>query len=117
MAKPDFDPGYAVDFWDTTNRQDWGLCEHYSAATAAKALSAAYYDKPVRYSYFEGCSNGGRQAMMMAQNYPELFDGIVSGAPSMFYPDLLFWLLWAVYRTMTRTTCAASKTLFPARRA
>ena len=74
--------------------KDWGLRAHYSVATAAKALSAAYYDKPVRYSYFEGCSNGGRQAMMMAQNYPELFDGIVSGAPSMFYPDLLFWLLW-----------------------
>jgi feruloyl esterase len=32
--------------------------------------------------------------MMLAQNYPELFDGIVAGAPSMFYPDLLFWLLW-----------------------
>ena len=74
--------------------KDWGLRAHYSVTTAAKALGAAFYDKPVRYSYFEGCSNGGRQAMMMAQNYPELFDGIVAGAPSMFYPDLLFWLLW-----------------------
>ena len=56
----------------TVNRpekvKDWGLRAHYSVATAAKALSAAYYDKPVRYSYFEGCSNGGRQAVMMAQN-------------------------------------------------
>ena len=74
--------------------KDWGLRAHYSVATAAKALARPFYDKPVRYSYFEGCSNGGRQAMMMAQNYPELFDGIVSGAPSMFYPDLLMWLLW-----------------------
>ena len=74
--------------------KDWGLRAHYSVTTSAKALSAAFYDKPVKYSYFEGCSNGGRQAMMMAQNYPELFDGIVAGAPSMFYPDLLFWLLW-----------------------
>ncbi len=74
--------------------QGLGLRAHYSVATAAKELSAEYYDKPVRYSYFEGCSNGGRRAMMMAQNYPELFGGIVSGAPSMFYPDLLFWLLW-----------------------
>ena len=75
--------------------KDWGLRAHYYVATAAKALSAAYYDQPVAHSYFEGCSNGGRQAMMMAQNYPELFDGIVAGAPSMFYPDLLFWLLWS----------------------
>ena len=74
--------------------KDWGLRAHYSVATAAKALSNAFYAEPVRYSYFEGCSNGGRQALMMAQNYPELFDGIVAGAPSNFYPDLLMWLLW-----------------------
>src|SRR6185369_414986 len=74
--------------------KDWGLRAHYSVATAAKALAAAYFGAPVQHAYFEGCSNGGRQAMMMAQNYPELFDGIVAGAPSMFYPDLLFWLLW-----------------------
>ena len=74
--------------------KDWGLRAHYYVATAAKTLSVAFYDRPVAHSYFEGCSNGGRQAMMMAQNYHELFDGIVVGAPSMFYPDILFWLLW-----------------------
>jgi len=74
--------------------KDWGLRAHYYVATAAKTLSLAFYSKQVEHSYFEGCSNGGRQAMMMAQNYPELFDGIVAGAPSMFYPDLLFWLIW-----------------------
>lgn len=74
--------------------KDWGLRAHFSVATAAKALSQAFYGEPVRHSYFEGCSNGGRQALMMAQNYPELFDGIVAGAPSNFYPDLLMWLLW-----------------------
>jgi feruloyl esterase len=74
--------------------KDWGLRAHYYVATAAKTLSQAFYDKPVAHSYFEGCSNGGRQAMMMAQNYPQLFDGIVAGAPSMFYPDVLFWLNW-----------------------
>jgi len=74
--------------------KDWGLRAHYYVATAAKTLSQAFYDKPVAHSYFEGCSNGGRQAMMMAQNYPQLFDGIVAGAPSQFYPDVLFWLIW-----------------------
>ncbi len=74
--------------------KDWGLRAHYSVATAAKAVSHAFYGKPVAHSYFEGCSNGGRQALMMAQNYPQLFDGIVAGAPSNFYPDLLMWLLW-----------------------
>jgi feruloyl esterase len=74
--------------------KDWGLRAHFSVATAAKALAQALYGSPVRYSYFEGCSNGGRQALMMAQNYPQLFNGIVAGAPSNFYPDLLMWLLW-----------------------
>lgn len=73
---------------------DWGLRAHYSVATAAKTLATVYFGSPVQHSYFEGCSNGGRQAMMMAQNYPELFDGIVAGAPSQWYPDLLMWLLW-----------------------
>ncbi|MBC7434574.1 MAG: tannase/feruloyl esterase family alpha/beta hydrolase [Bdellovibrionales bacterium] len=75
--------------------KDWGLRSHYYVATAAKALANAFYGQPVQYSYFEGCSNGGRQAMMMAQNYPALFDGIVAGAPSLFYPDLLYWLLYS----------------------
>ena len=75
--------------------RDWGLRAHYYVTTAARALAAAYYGQPVRHAYFEGCSNGGRQAMMMAQRYPELFDGIASGAPSLFYPDLLMWLLWS----------------------
>ena len=74
--------------------KDWGLRAHYYVATAAKTLAQAYFDRPVAHSYFEGCSNGGRQAMMMAQNYPQLFDGIVAGAASQFYPDVLFWLVW-----------------------
>lgn len=75
--------------------RDWGLRAHYYVATAAKALAQTYYSKPARYSYFEGCSNGGRQAMMMAQRYPELFDGIAAGAPSQFYPEILTWLAYS----------------------
>src|SRR5262245_54237896 len=75
--------------------KDWGLRAHYYVATAAKTLAHAFYAKPVRYSYFEGCSNGGRQAMMMAQRYPELFDGIAAGAPSQFYPEILMWLIYS----------------------
>jgi feruloyl esterase len=48
---------------------------------AAKRLLSAYYQKPVQHSYFVGCSNGGRQAMMAAQRFPLEFDGIVAGDP------------------------------------
>jgi feruloyl esterase len=74
--------------------KDWGYRAHYFVTTAAKALSHAYYGKPAHHAYFEGCSNGGRQAMMMAQRYPDLFDGIVAGAPSQFYGDTLLSLVW-----------------------
>jgi feruloyl esterase len=95
--------------------KDWGLRAHYSVATAAKALAASFYGTPVKHSYFEGCSNGGRQAMMMAQNYPELFDGIVAGAPSMWYPDLLMWLLWTG-KTLTPTVAFGPPSISPAKR-
>ncbi|MEO8137675.1 MAG: tannase/feruloyl esterase family alpha/beta hydrolase [Betaproteobacteria bacterium] len=74
--------------------KDWGYRAHYFVTTAAKALTSAYYGKPAARAYFEGCSNGGRQAMMMAQRYPDLFDGIVAGAPSQFYGDTLLSLIW-----------------------
>lgn len=74
--------------------KDWGYRAHYFVTTAAKAVTQAYYGKPAAHAYFEGCSNGGRQAMMMAQRYPDLFDGIVAGAPSQFYGDTLLSLVW-----------------------
>jgi feruloyl esterase len=50
-------------------------------AVAGKQITAAYYGSaPVR-SYFQGCSTGGRQALILAQRFPDEFDGIVAGAP------------------------------------
>ena len=50
---------------------------------AAKAIIADYYGKRPRYSYFVGCSTGGREAMIASQRYPTEFDGIVAGDPAM----------------------------------
>src|SRR5215471_7159370 len=96
--------------------KDWGLRAHYYVATAAKTLANTFYGQPVRHSYFEGCSNGGRQALMMAQNYPQLFDGIVAGAPSMWYPDVLMWLLWTG-KTLTPTVAFGPPSISTAKRA
>jgi feruloyl esterase len=49
----------------------------------ARPLVEAYYGSAPHHSYFVGCSTGGREGMIMAQRYPALFDGIVSGAPAM----------------------------------
>jgi len=49
----------------------------------AQRIVSRYYGRSADHSYFTGCSTGGREGMLMAQRYPALFDGIVSGAPAM----------------------------------
>jgi feruloyl esterase len=46
----------------------------------SKRLIAAFYSSPLDYSYYKGCSTGGRQGVMSAQRYPGDFDGIIAGA-------------------------------------
>ncbi len=50
---------------------------------AGKEIVTRYYSEPVKYSYYVGCSTGGREAMIMTQRYPFYYDGVVSGAPAM----------------------------------
>ncbi|NKB33692.1 MAG: tannase/feruloyl esterase family alpha/beta hydrolase [Pseudomonadales bacterium] len=55
----------------------------HEMAETSKALIDTYYADGLNYSYFTGCSAGGRQAMKAAQRFPEDFDGIVAGAPGL----------------------------------
>ena len=86
------------------NRQaeiDFGYRAVHLTVNAAKTLIRAYYGQGPQYSYFEGCSTGGRQGLMEAQRYPNDFDGIVAGAPVHFYQELNtshVWLLQRVFQ-------------------
>jgi feruloyl esterase len=51
-------------------------------AQFGKAVTSAYYGKKPKYSYFEGCSNGGRGALNVADKYGAEFDAVIAGAPS-----------------------------------
>jgi hypothetical protein len=61
---------------------NYGHIAVHRTAETAKAIVRAYYGRAAQYSYFEGCSNGGRQALMEAQRYPQDFDGLLAGAPA-----------------------------------
>jgi Tannase and feruloyl esterase len=60
---------------------DYAFRAVHVTAETAKRLSAAYYGSEPARSYFNGCSTGGRQALMSAQRFPRDFDGIIAGAP------------------------------------
>ncbi len=66
---------------DQQARLDYAYVALGEMTEVAKAITEHYYGRAPRYSYFVGCSNGGRQGMMAAERYPYLFDGIVAGDP------------------------------------
>src|SRR5579862_5375128 len=73
---------------------DFGYRAVHETGVQAKAVVRAYFGRdPVR-SYFTGCSDGGREALMEAQRYPEDFDGIIAGAPANNWSHLFTGFIW-----------------------
>lgn len=68
---------------------DFAHRANHVGAIATKAIVSDYYNSPAKRSYFFGCSNGGRDALMLAQRYPEDYDGIVSVAPANSWTALM----------------------------
>jgi feruloyl esterase len=62
---------------------DFGWRAVHEMTAFSKRIIAAHYDSGPRFSYWSGCSAGGRQAMKEAQRFPADFDGIVAGAPGL----------------------------------
>ncbi|GCL63088.1 tannase/feruloyl esterase family alpha/beta hydrolase [Pseudaquabacterium pictum] len=63
-------------------------------ALKTKALARAYYLKPQKYAYWEGCSTGGRQGYKMAQEHPDAYDGYVIEAPAMNWTRFISYELY-----------------------
>ncbi|MBB6054991.1 tannase/feruloyl esterase family alpha/beta hydrolase [Tolumonas osonensis] len=68
---------------DPQKRADFAFRSLHLTSVTSKALIKAFYGKDPAYSYFSGCSDGGREALIEAQRYPDDFDGIIAGAPAM----------------------------------
>jgi feruloyl esterase len=63
----------------------------HETTVAAKAIIANFYGNGPRYSYWNGCSTGGRQGLKEAQRFPTDFDGIIAGAPANYQMHLHVW--------------------------
>ena len=71
----------------------------HEMTVTGKATAKAFYGDAVKHAYFAACSNGGRQALMEAQRYPEDYDGIIAGAPANYWTHLLASALWDAQAT------------------
>jgi feruloyl esterase len=75
------------------NRQkllDYAFRSLKVTADAGKQIAASYYGARPAKSYYEGCSTGGRQGLILAQRFPEEFDGIVAGSPVLNFTGTMF---------------------------
>ena len=73
---------------------DFGYRAIHDTTIRAKEILRLFYGNGPHRSYFSSCSNGGRQALMEAQRYPEDYDGILAGAPANFWTHLFSGFAW-----------------------
>jgi feruloyl esterase len=79
--------GTATFGFDPQARIDFGYNSYDQVAQTAKTLIQLYYGRPPQRSYYVGCSEGGREAMMMSQRFPSYFDGILACDPGFNLPS------------------------------
>ena len=73
---------------------DFGWRAIHETTVNAKAVVRAFYGRDPSLNYFVGCSDGGREALMMAQRFPEEFDGIIAAAPANNWSHLFTSFVW-----------------------
>ncbi|MBZ5507502.1 MAG: tannase/feruloyl esterase family alpha/beta hydrolase [Acidobacteriia bacterium] len=78
---------------------DFGWRAVHEMTVKAKAIIQAFYGEPAKQSYFSGCSNGGRQALMEAQRFPQDYDGIIAGAPANYWTKVFAAFIWNMQAT------------------
>jgi feruloyl esterase len=91
------DGSFALNASDNVNRPaitDFAYRAIHEMTVTGKGVTADFYRSTARYSYFNGCSTGGRQALAEAQRYPHDYDGIAAGAPALYFAHLSAAQLW-----------------------
>lgn len=88
-------PGATFAFNNRVREIDYGWRATHVTTVAAKGIIKAYYADAAEYSYWEGCSTGGRQAAVEAQRFPRDFDGIVAGDLFMNAIEIAMEQIWS----------------------
>jgi len=81
---------------DPMRLANFELRSNHLLAAASKSIIAQYYNSPVRYAYFIGCSGGGRQGLKEMQRFPNDYNGIAAGAPGPNTPEMTTRRMWEI---------------------
>jgi len=78
---------------------DFGDRAVHEMAVKGKAIVKAFYGEDPKFSYWNGCSQGGRQGLKEAQKYPNDFDGIIAGSPGLNWTGRAIQSVWIAQAT------------------
>ena len=79
---------------NTEAMRDMSSRSIYEQAVKTEALARLYYAQAPKYKYYDGHSQGGRQGMRVAQDWPELYDGYLIAQNAMHSPKFSLASLW-----------------------
>lgn len=75
-------------------REDFAYRAAHAFSAAAKAIIAVYYGRGPAFSYFQGCSDGGREGMAETERYPGDFNGVIAGSPAFAIAEAMERFIW-----------------------
>jgi feruloyl esterase len=73
---------------------DFGYRAVHEMTVKAKSIIAVYYGSGPKFSYWHGCSSGGRQGLKEVLRFPKDYDGIIAGAPGTYWTHLMASGVW-----------------------
>ncbi|KAL4951396.1 feruloyl esterase B precursor [Aspergillus filifer] len=73
--------------------ENWGWRALHDAVVNGKEVTKGYYGEEISYSYYRGCSAGGKQGLKEVEMFPDDFDGVIAGAPAWWTTHLQLWVV------------------------